>query len=146
MQLKNLFVIMMAMMIFAVPLPVSATESPPDELIQVEISEPGLKYVDVQNLKGSFSISNSGKASIFGYIWARTAEKTKVKCVLMRYEGDDWENYKTWSETNYSGVTSICLDYYVHKGYKYKLFVYGYAWVDGVIVDRPVYESDIEEY
>ncbi len=102
--------------------------------------------MDVQNLKGAFSISSSGKASVFGYIWARTAEKTKVKCVLMRYENNDWEKYKTWTDTNDSGISSICLDYYIPKGYNYKLYVYGYAWVNGVIVDRPFYESDTKYY
>jgi len=142
MQLKNLFLIMLAMIIVAVPLPASARESPADQLTQVEISTPELRYADVHSFKASFSISSTGKASVFGYIYARTAEETKVKCVLMRYEGNSWKEYRTWTDDNSSSVSSVCLDYYVPKGYKYKLISYGYAWVDGELVDEPIDVSD----
>lgn len=137
MKLKILIIIVLA--IFMMSLPANARESPTKSLIEIDKPIIGIKYVDVQSLKGGLDISSSGKASVFGQIFARTAEKIKVTLYLKRYRNGSWETYKRWSQAENGPISTVAKDYYVLKGYQYKLYVYGYAWVDGVLVDRPIY-------
>jgi len=57
---------------------------------------------------------------------------------LKRYVNGNWVTYKSWSNTEYLNVCTVLEDYYVPSGYSYKLYVYGYAWVNGVLVDTPI--------
>lgn len=131
------------MVLIAIPIPANAREKPTET---INVTEPEIKYVDVQSIKGSLGISSTGKASVFGSIYARTAEKTRVTCYLKRYVNGSWVTHKSWTNTEDFNVSTIMNDYYVPSGYAYKVDVYGYAWVDGLLVDTPVYITDTVYY
>ena len=146
MKLKTFIIFALVLAVFSITVPSNAREDPTEVSIEATFLEPVLRYVDVQSLKGGLDISSSGKASVFGQILARTAEKTRVTLYLKRYINGNWVTYKSWSNTEYSRVCTVLEDYYVPQGYQYKLYVYGYAWVDGVLVDTPLYITDTVYY
>jgi len=146
MKLRTILLLALAMVIFTIPMPSNASDPPTESIISIDPIGPSPRYVDVQSLKGDLDISSSGKASVFGNIYARTAEKTRVTCYLKRYVNGSWTTYKYWTNTENFNVCSVLEDYYVPSGYSYKLYVYGYAWVDGVLVDTPVYITDTVYY
>ncbi|MDF1618627.1 hypothetical protein [Petrocella sp. FN5] len=146
MKLKTILLFALVMVIITIPLPANAREKPPEIIVAITATEPDLRYVDVQSIKGDLGISSSGKASVFGNIFARTAEKTSVTCYLKRYVNGNWVTYKSWSNTEYLNICTVMEDYYVPSGYSYKLYVYGYAWVNGLLVDTPIYITDTVYY
>lgn len=150
MKLRNLLICTIIVMFATSSMTVNAMEQPYRESMDVEVVNlnipPMARYVDVSNMKASFSISGTGKASVFGNLFARTAEKTRVRCEIKRYINSSWQTYKSWEVTEDTHYATVLLDYYVPKGYSYKLYVYGYAWVDGVIVDRPFIRTQTEYY
>ncbi len=139
MKPKNVLWLALVAVLITTPLPTNARERPSKETDIINLIDPGTRYVDVQSLKGDLYISDWGKASITGSIYARTAERTQVTCKLKRYLNGSWVTYKTWTNEENFNVCSVLEDYYVPSGYSYKLFVYGYAWVDDVLVDEPIY-------
>ena len=146
MKLKTCIIFALVLAVFSISVPANAREDPTEVSIEATFLEPELRYVDVQSLKGGLDISSSGKASVFGQILARTAEKTRVTLYLKRYVNGNWVTYKSWSNTEYSRVCTVLEDYYVPQGYQYKLYVYGYAWVNGVLVDSPIYITNSVYY
>ncbi len=76
---------------------------------------------------------------MFGSIVARTAEKTRVSCVLKKYKNGTWSTHKSWTITENFNVATVMEGWYVPSGYSYRLYVYGYAWVNGNLVYTPVY-------
>lgn len=146
MKLKTILFFALVIMISALPINANARERPTETIESNDLTGVEIKYVDVHSLKGDLDITSSGKSSIFGSIFARTAEKTRVTCELKRYLNGQWVTYKSWTNTENLRICSVLEDYYVPKGYSYKLFVYGEAWVNGVLVDTPVYITDTVYY
>ncbi|PKM56648.1 MAG: hypothetical protein CVU98_10175 [Firmicutes bacterium HGW-Firmicutes-3] len=146
MKLKTILLLAMVMVIIAIPMPANAREKPLETDLSAEISGPELRYTDVQSLKGDLAISSSGKASVFGSIVARSAGKTRVKCALRKYKDGTWSDHKTWTVTKDFRVATVMADWYVPSGYYYKLYVYGYAWVDGKLVDTPIFVNNSKYY
>lgn len=146
MKLKTILLLALVMVIIAIPMPANAREKQSEADLSIDVTEPELRYVDVQSLKGDLAISSSGKVSVFGSIVARTAEKTRVTCILKKYENGTWSAHKSWTVTEDFNVATVMEDWYVPSGYYYRLYVYGYAWVDGVLVDAPIYISDTVYY
>lgn len=146
MKLKTILSLALVMVILATPMPANAREKPSDVDLSIDVTEPELRYVDVQSLKGDLAISSSGKASVFGSIVARTAERTSVTCSLKKYKDGNWSTHKSWTITEDFNVSTVMEDWYLPSGYSYRLYVYGYAWVNGNLVDTPIYISDTIYY
>ncbi len=146
MKLKIVLLLALVMVISTIPIPSNAREKPTETIESIDPIGPSPRYVDVQSLKGDLYIASNGRASITGSIFARTAQKTRVTCYLKRYVNGSWITYKTWTNTENFNVCSVLVDYYVPSGYSYKLYVYGYAWVDDILVDSPVYITDTVYY
>jgi len=90
MKLKTILLLAMVMVIIAIPMPANAREKPSKADLSIAVTEPELRYVEIQSLKGDLAISSSGKASVFGSIVARTAEKTRVTCISRKYKDGTW--------------------------------------------------------
>lgn len=146
MKLKTILLLVLVMVIIAIPMPANAREKPSNADLSIDVTVPEQRYVDVQSLKGDLAISSSGKASVFGSIVARTAEKTRVTCTLKKYKDGTWTDHKTWTITEDFRVATVMADWYVPSGYSYRLYVYGYAWVAGVLVDTPTYTTNTIYY
>lgn len=144
MKPKTLLLMVLTLIIVSLPLTVNARDKPDETQTEDPVVSP--MYVDVQYLSGTLDISSSGLASVSGQLVARSADKTKLNLYLKRYRNGSWEIYKSWSATEQGRVCSLLKDYYVPKGYQYKLYVYGYAWVNGQLVDSPVYVTGTEYY
>ncbi len=144
MKPRILLLMVMTLMIVSMPSTVYARDRPNE--LSTDNTMISLMYEDVQYLSGSLDINSNGLASVSAQMMARTAESTKLNLYLKRYVNGSWETYKSWSVTEQSRVCSVLKDYYVPKGYQYKLYVYGYAWVNEKLVDTPSYISDSVYY
>lgn len=146
MKLKTILLLALVMVILAIPMSANAREKPSEADLSINVTEQELRYVDVQSLKGDLAISSSGKASVFGSIVARTADKTQVTCALKKYKNGNWSTHKSWTVTEDFNVSTIMENWYVPSGYSYRLYVYGYAWVNGNLVDTPIYVTNTVYY
>ena len=67
---------------------------------------------------GIASISATGKASI-----ASSADTVEVIADLQRYENNDWNTIKTWTDKQNVQFAGVSGRYAIAKGYSYRLYV-----------------------
>lgn len=87
---------------------------------------------------GDLDITSSGKARVLTTVSANRSivDQVKVTCNLQKLEGGTWKNIKTWSETSDPKTPHVVViekNYYVEKGYSYRIEVKSKAYQGGVL-------------
>lgn len=67
---------------------------------------------------GIASISATGKAST-----SSSADTVEVIAELQKYENDDWNTIKTWTDKQNVRFAGVSGRYAIAKGYKYQLYI-----------------------
>lgn len=105
----------------------AATES---ELVHESGISP--EWTLINRVSNTLSIDSNGLASMTALISAYDGvESVRISSFLQREEGSSWSTVKSWAE-NYDGTFGYwSANWYVVKGYNYRLVTYFYAFAGG---------------
>ncbi len=67
-----------------------------------------------------FNIDSFGKSTSFATTEVRLPSRAGVKIELQQFNGT-WQNIKIWEATSTNDYMSLCNDWYVAKGYVYRI-------------------------
>lgn len=98
-------------------------------------------YSNVNSFINNFEIDSQGKSSVYSNLSVRDADQARVDVYLERYTNGSWSTIKTWTTTENSTIAYIMKDWYVAKGYFYRMRSTGYAIKNGVVQETIYYIS-----
>ncbi len=103
------------------------------ELDNIENIQP--LFTNVNTFQSTLDIASNGKSSNTVYLNSRNAEKVKINAYLQQYKGGRWTTIKSWSGSRNSTSYGFTNNWYVNKGYSYRLVSYGYVYKSNRIVE-----------
>ncbi len=106
--------------------------------------KPMFKNINV--FQATFDISSNGKSSSTVYLNARDVDKVEIKADLQQYKGGSWTTIKSWSSSKEGTNHDFTKDWYVTKGYSYRLVSYGYVYKGNKIVEGTSSTSEVIKY
>ncbi len=104
------------------------------------------RFTNITLFENAFDISSDGQASVDSYLVARNVDSVKVTAKLQQYKDGKWKTIKSWSETRDGTRCGAGGKWYVASGNKYRMISYGYAYVDGDMVENTSYVSKTKVY
>ncbi len=127
--------IIISLMITLTPVHAITTDYLSEKIIQ-----PKFSYIYV--FQNKFDISSGGKATVEVYLLANGIDQAKIVANLQQYKNGAWQTIKTWSSIRNGASCGLSESRYVVSGYSYRMVSYGYAYIDGDIVESDSYVSD----
>lgn len=103
-------------------------------------------FTNIVRFENGFDISASGKASVSVYFKAQNVDSVRVDANLQQYKNGAWVTIKSWTNTSEGTDVGLNKEYYVAKGYSYRLASEGKAYIDGSLVERTSYVSQTINY
>lgn len=103
------------------------------ELDNIENIQP--LFTNVNTFQSTLDIASNGKSSNTVYLNSRNADKVKINAYLQQYNSGRWTTVKSWSGSRSSTSYGFTNNWYVNKGYSYRLVSYGYIYKDNKIVE-----------
>lgn len=103
------------------------------ELESIDNIQPLFTNVDV--FQNEFDIASNGKSSNTVYLNARNVDKVEIRLYLQQYNSGKWTTIKSWSESRNSTSYGFTNNWYLDKGYSYRLVSYGYVYKDSKIIE-----------
>ena len=103
-------------------------------------------FTNVNSFINSFDIDSNGKSSVNSTLSIREADQAKIDVSLERYSNGSWSTVKTWTTTESSTIAYIMKEWYVAKGYFYRMRSTGYAIKNGVVLETVYYTSTSKYY
>jgi hypothetical protein len=83
----------------------------------------------IMHVSNGLSIDNWGKASMVSHISAYDGvERVRISPYLERYENGTWVTVKNWSQDYEGNMALWTKDWYVNKGFNYRLTTFFYAY------------------
>lgn len=113
-----------------------------------ETSEFMLMFQHLLLTKADLHISQSGRADVYGFVeGSSTVDKSRIVATLQRYEYGRWEIVKSFIVDNDDYYVELMGQYYVTKGYDYKLVCKAYVYDHtGKCLDSSTYETKSYTY
>lgn len=103
------------------------------------------RYIAMTSLNNNLNISSKGKATCYGYTKTNINYNARVKVELQKYNSG-WSTIKSWDDTD-SVYVSISKDYYISKGYSYRVKTTHYALnSSGSVIESVVLYSSTLSY
>lgn len=103
------------------------------ELDNIENIQP--LFTNINTFQSTFDIDSNGKSSNTVYLNSRNADRIKINTYLQQYNSGRWTTIKSWSESRNSTSYGFTNNWYVNKGYSYRLVSYGYVYKSNRIVE-----------
>lgn len=103
------------------------------ELDDIENIQPLFTYINT--FQGTFDIDSKGKSSSTVYLNSRNSDKIKINAHLQQYNSGRWTTIKSWIGSESSNSYGFTHNWYVNKGYSYRLVSYGYVYKGNNIVE-----------
>ncbi|MGO1818896.1 MAG: hypothetical protein ACTH0S_04350 [Senegalia sp. (in: firmicutes)] len=103
------------------------------ELDNIENIQP--LFTNINTFQSTFDIASNGKLSNTVYLNSRNADRIKINTYLQQYSSRRWTTIKSWSGSRNSTSYGFTNNWYVNKGYSYRLVSYGYIYKDNKIVE-----------
>lgn len=111
-----------------------------------EIENIQLLFTNINIFQSTFDIASNGKSSSTVYLNSRNTEKVEVKSYLQQYDSGRWATIKSWTGSKSSTSYGFTHNWYVSKGYSYRLVSYGYVYNDNKIIESTSNISRIINY
>ncbi|MGO1652983.1 hypothetical protein [Senegalia sp. (in: firmicutes)] len=92
-------------------------------------------FTNINIFQSTFDIASDGKSSNTVYLNSRNSSKVKINAYLQQYKGGRWTTIKSWSGSRNSTSYGFTKNWYVNKGYSYRLLSYGYVYKNNKIVE-----------
>lgn len=93
-------------------------------------------FTNINSFRTIFDISTAGRASSSTYLNTRNADRLLIISTLQQYKSGSWATIKTWSKSEDGNSCQLANDWYVIKGYFYRLVSYGYVYKGDTIVEN----------
>lgn len=103
------------------------------ELDNIENIQP--LFTNINTFQSTFDIDSNGKSLNTVYLNSRNADRIKINTYLQQYNSGRWTTIKSWSESRNSTSYGFTNNWYVNKGYSYRLVSYGYVYKSNRIVE-----------
>ena len=103
------------------------------ELDNIENIQP--LFTNINTFQSTLDIASNGKSSNTVYLNSRNADKVKINAYLQQYNSGRWTTIKSWSESRNSTSYGFTNNWYVNKGYSYRLVSYGYVYKNSKIIE-----------
>lgn len=103
-------------------------------------------FSNIDIFRSTFEISNDGKTSNAVFLDARNVDKVVVEAYLQQYKGGKWITVKNWSNSKEGTTCSLSQDWYVARGYSYRLVTYGYVYQGLRLVESTSDTSSVSDY
>lgn len=103
------------------------------ELDNIESIQP--LFTNINTFQSTFDITSNGKSSNTVYLNARNVDKVEIRLYLQQYNSGKWTTIKSWSESRNSTSYGFTNNWYLDKGYSYRLVSYGYVYKDSKIIE-----------
>ncbi len=88
----------------------------------------GVKMTYINSVYTSLSISSSGLSSSYTFIMAYPGvDEVRISMYLQRYD-NGWKTVKHWAQDFTGTYGSLSKNWYVAKGYNYRVLAYFYAY------------------
>ena len=92
-------------------------------------------FTNINVFQSTFDISSNGKSSNTVYLNSRNSDKLKINAYLQQYDSGRWTTIKSWTGSKISTSYGFTNNWYVNKGYPYRLVSYGYVYKDNKIIE-----------
>jgi len=101
-----------------------------------------LCWACIRNAGAGLSITSSGYATCTGSL-THSGSSGKVQVTLQRYQNSAWTAIKSWSDSRTGAICGVTGNYYITKGYSYrvKVSVYVYNSSGSLLESDTVYSS-----
>jgi len=131
---------MLSTLLLLVAVPVNATENYEKSDKEIVTIQP--RFSNISVFMNSFDITDSGKAIVESALSARDCDEVRISMYLQRYEDGEWTVVKHWAETRSGTSMLLSKEWYVVKGYQYRMKCYGYVYSDDTLVESTTYISN----
>ena len=138
-----LSIVLIVMISMCIPVGVMAA---PENTDTEPIMAPCWTYIHF--VINGLEISSSGLASMVSEIdcYDGAVNKVVMNNYLQRYVNGSWTTLHSWSQTTPDNNDLWMEDYYVYKGYNYRMRTYFYAYQGSTLVESTSLTSGIQYY
>jgi len=134
---------MLIILLFVVMvLPSYAEEKGIDD--QYLVIEP--RFTNIYTFHTYFDIDGNGKAKLVSSLDGHSGDNSRIEATLQRYSRGRWENVKNFSSSSNSENCSISKEYYVSKGYSYRMIFNGKVFNGSTLLDSTTQTSSLRFY
>lgn len=126
------------LVVMVVPVNASAEIDTTIEKEEVQIQP---KFTNISVFYNDFYITDKGKSVLTSYIDARNVDECKISMYLQKYQNGSWVTVKHWSTTEAGTFCGIGESWYVLSGYQYRMRSFGYAYLNGDLIESTNYTS-----
>ncbi len=126
-RLKKLGILILILILFS-------QQSQAVELDNTENIQP--LFTNVNTFQSTFDIDPNGRSSNTVYLNARNVDKVQINAYLQQYNSGKWTTIKSWSGSRNSASYGFTNNWYVNKGYSYRLVSYGYVYKNNKIIEN----------
>lgn len=103
-------------------------------------------FTNINLFQNGFTISSDGNASVRTYLTASNVTSVKVEASLQQYKNGSWTTIKSWTKTSNGTNSELAGNYYVTKGYSYRVVSKGYVYKGTTLVETTTNTSDTKTY
>ncbi|MEW8974003.1 MAG: hypothetical protein AB2375_07395 [Tissierellaceae bacterium] len=103
-------------------------------------------FTNINVFQATFDISSNGNSSSTVYLNARDVDKVEIRADLQQYKAGSWTTIKSWSNSKEGTNHGFTKNWYVAKGYSYRLVSYGYVYKGNKIVEDTSSTSKVINY
>lgn len=138
--MKKIFLMVTAIMLLIMP--VYAEEN--IKITSEMIIEP--YFTNIYTFHTYFDIDGNGKAELAATLDGHNGDTSRIEAQLQRYSNGNWSTIKSFSSTSSTSNCSLSTNYYVAKGYSYRVIYYAYIYNGPILLDHTSQISALHFY
>lgn len=117
---------------------------------EINIEDKGLiiepYFSNIYTFHTYFNIDGNGKAMLSTSLDGHSGDNSKIVAILQRYSDGRWISIKSFSSTSSTSDCSMSKNYYVAKGYSYRVLFNGYIYSGQIQLDYTNQISSLRIY
>lgn len=140
---KTLVVVLLLLLLLANPI---YTKAAVNTVGTGSVEQIQLYFAYINGFQNSFSISDTGKASMRTIVTAYDVDAIYLYTYLQQYKDGSWKTIGSWNE---NAESSYCIwekNYYVSQGYNYRFKSNVFLYHEGEFVENTGYISGEKWY